>query len=196
MHLSYKIKVDILKTLKLPNIKQQGSVLILSLMILLVLTIIGVSSMSSSSLQEKMSGNFRDRELAFQAAEAALADGERFARTNIVTVGAFSDTGNNGLYTTYNGPTSNNAFNLTTWWTGTKSKVFSGTPIDEVRTQPRFTIEYREEIGASDGTSIVVENHGETQGGGTITSFKVTARGTGQSNKTQVILQSDFGKRL
>ena len=134
--------------------KQHGSVLILSLVILSVLTLIGVSSMSSSSLQEKMAGNFRDRELAFQAAEAALADGERFALNNINTPGAFSDDGTDGLYTTYNGPTSNNAFDYSTWWTATKSKIFTGTAIAEVRTQPRFIIEYRSEVGEEEGTSI------------------------------------------
>lgn len=177
--------------------RQQGSVLILSLIILLVLTMIGVSSMSSSSLQEKMAGNFREREIAFQAAEAALANGEQFALDQINTPGAFADDGGtNGLYTTNNGPTSYNAFSYSTWWTGTKSKPFTGTAIAEVRTQPRFLIEYRSEVGEEEGTSIVIQNHGDSQGGGTITSFKVTARGTGQSDNTQVILQSDYGKRL
>lgn len=151
--------------------------------------------MSSSSLQEKMAGNFRDREIAFQAAEAALAYGEDYAKTNIVAVSAFAGN-NNGLYEQYSGPVTSNAFNLTKWWFGTKSLVFGGTAIAEVRTQPRFIIEYREEIGEEEGGSIVQDGYGTTQGGGAITSFKVTARGTGQSDNTQVILQSNFGKRL
>jgi type IV pilus assembly protein PilX len=183
-----------LKTLTLFNLKkQQGSVLILSLIILLVLTMLGVSSMSSSSLQEKMAGNFRDREVAFQAAEAALAYGENWAENTINTESAFD--GNNGLYATFTGPKTTNAFNTATWWTGTKSREMA-TSIEEVRTAPRFTVEYRDELGVEEGTAIVMENHGEDQGGGKITSFKVTARGTGQSDKTQVILQSDYGKRL
>lgn len=194
MRLVYKFKVNILKTLtSLNHSKQHGSVLILSLIILLVLTMIGVSSMSSSSLQEKMAGNFRDREIAFQAAEAALAYGEKWAENNINTESAFD--GNNGLYAPYTGPKTSNAFSIATWWTGTNSKVMA-TAIDEVRTNPRFTVEYRDEIGEEEATAIVMENHGEDQGGGKITSFKVTARGTGQSDKTQVILQSNYGKRL
>ena len=39
---------------------QTGSALIVSLMILLVLTLIGVTAMSGSNLEEKMSGNSRD----------------------------------------------------------------------------------------------------------------------------------------
>jgi type IV pilus assembly protein PilX len=44
---------------------------------LLLLTLIGASSMQSTSLEEKMAGNLRDRSIAFQAAESALRDAEQ-----------------------------------------------------------------------------------------------------------------------
>lgn len=190
-----------MKKLKHTNpIKQKGSVLILSLMILVVLTIIGVSSMSSSSLQERMAGNFRDREIAFQAAEMALAAAEDFVTSDINTANLDGD----GLYTNSNGPTSQNAFtgngsSITNWWTDPDSLVLgadTGTTIDEVRTQPRYTIEVRGEVGEDDGTDINIGGYGESTGGGQITSFRVTARGTGKSDNTVVILQSNYGKRL
>ncbi|HED34905.1 MAG TPA: hypothetical protein ENJ08_11970 [Gammaproteobacteria bacterium] len=56
--------------------KQQGAVLVVGLIMLLVMTIIGLSAMRSTILEEKMAGNFRDSNIAFQAAEAALRDGE------------------------------------------------------------------------------------------------------------------------
>ena len=56
--------------------REAGAALITSLLILLLLTIIGLGSMSATTLEEKMAGNSRDRELAFQAAEAALSIGE------------------------------------------------------------------------------------------------------------------------
>lgn len=178
-------------------IKQKGSVLILSLIILVVLTIIGVSSMNSTSLQEKMAGNFRDREIAFQSAEMALAFAEDYVNDNINS----ANLGNaSGLYESGNGPSANNAFtgngnSISDWWSGTNSIVLS-TTIDEVRTQPRFTIEAREEVGSEDGTDINITSYGESTGGGLITSFRVTARGTGKSDNTVVILQSNYGKRL
>lgn len=55
---------------------QSGAVLIISLIMLLLLTLIGTSSMQTTSLEEKMAGNFRDRNLAFQAAESAIRDAE------------------------------------------------------------------------------------------------------------------------
>lgn len=171
--------------------QQKGSVLILSLMILVVLTMIGVSSMSSSSLQEKMTGNFRDREVAFHVAERTLALAEEYLEANINTAN-LPNTG--GLYTRDNGPT-HATVTTGTWWTGSNSQVLS-TTIDETRTQPRFTIEYHGEVGNSEGTSINLGGYGSSTGGGTVSNFKVTAYANGLSNNTQVILQSNYNKRL
>ena len=65
----------------LPNSKsdkQAGSALIVSLVILLLLTLIGVTAMSTTSLEERMAGNNRDENIAFQAAETAARDGENW----------------------------------------------------------------------------------------------------------------------
>ena len=55
---------------------QRGSVLIVSLILLLVMTLLGLSAMQSSLMEETMAGNVRDRNMAFQAAEAALRDAD------------------------------------------------------------------------------------------------------------------------
>lgn len=57
--------------------KQSGVVLVVSLIMLLLLTMIGISALQNTGLEEKMAGNMRDRNLAFQAAETALRDAER-----------------------------------------------------------------------------------------------------------------------
>lgn len=174
--------------------KQRGSILIVSLMILVVLTMIGVSSMSTSSLQEQMAGNFRDRQIAFQAAEMTLAYAEDFAKNSINSASIFTDAGTGGYYTTYNGPTNLNAFS-STWWTGTASQVLP-TTISQVRNQPRFVIEFRGVIGESEGTDVNLGGYGVSAGGGAISNFRITVLATGLSDNTQVILQSNYGKRL
>lgn len=55
---------------------EHGSALAIALVFLLVLTLLGLSAMRSSNLQERMAGNLRDRNMAFQSAEAALRAGE------------------------------------------------------------------------------------------------------------------------
>lgn len=53
--------------------KQQGLVLVFSLLILLTLTVLGVASVTSSLLQSKMSATAETQSLAFDAAEAAIS---------------------------------------------------------------------------------------------------------------------------
>ncbi|GAB4193359.1 MAG: hypothetical protein Tsb002_23810 [Wenzhouxiangellaceae bacterium] len=69
--------------LRLPS-RQRGSALFLGILILIVLTLLAVVSSSNSVLQERMTGNFRDQALAFQAAENGLrwAEGWIASRTN------------------------------------------------------------------------------------------------------------------
>lgn len=79
---------------------QSGVVLIISLIILLALTLIGVTSSSVTGLEEKMAANSKDKNLAFQAAEATL----RSVENNLATkptfdyTAAYSSQGISGLY--------------------------------------------------------------------------------------------------
>ena len=52
--------------------KQKGAALIVGLVMLLLMTIIGLSAMQGTAMQEKMSGNMRDANLALQAGEAGM----------------------------------------------------------------------------------------------------------------------------
>lgn len=54
--------------------RQDGAALIVSLLFLVMLTLIGVSAMTTTTLEEKMAGNARDYNVALQAGEAALKD--------------------------------------------------------------------------------------------------------------------------
>ena len=51
---------------------QRGAALIVGLVLLLVLTILGVSGMSRSALELRMAGNSQAQNLAFQAAETGI----------------------------------------------------------------------------------------------------------------------------
>lgn len=53
--------------------KQCGAVLIVSLVILLIMTMLGVSNMRSANMQMKMASNTQSRQQAFHAAELALS---------------------------------------------------------------------------------------------------------------------------
>jgi type IV pilus assembly protein PilX len=61
---------------------QQGIVLVISLLLLLAITLVAVSSMQSSLLQERMSANLYDRQLSYQQVEAALLEAEVMLNVN------------------------------------------------------------------------------------------------------------------
>lgn len=56
--------------------KQRGATLIVGLLLLLVLTLLGLSSSNVSIMQERMAGNVADRNVAFQEAERTLREVE------------------------------------------------------------------------------------------------------------------------
>jgi type IV pilus assembly protein PilX len=55
---------------------QSGAVLIVSLLLLLVMTVLALTASQTTRLQERMAGNARDLDLAFQASEAGLRAAE------------------------------------------------------------------------------------------------------------------------
>jgi type IV pilus assembly protein PilX len=55
---------------------QRGIVLVVALILLLVVSLSGLAVMRGTMMQNKMSSNFYDREIAFQTAQAALREGE------------------------------------------------------------------------------------------------------------------------
>lgn len=66
------------------NREQQGAVLISGLGLLLVISLLGMTAMSTATMEEYMARNLRDHNLAFEAAEAALRAGERDVRNALV----------------------------------------------------------------------------------------------------------------
>lgn len=66
-------------TIKTPEtrIRQAGAVLPITLIFLALMTLVGVSTLSTSVTSERMAGNYNEVNIAFQAAEAALRDAEQ-----------------------------------------------------------------------------------------------------------------------
>ena len=73
-----------------------GAALFISLVFLLILTIAGLAGVQNTFLEEKMAGNLREGNLAFQAAESALRAGEASLAAGIPLF--VCDTADDGLY--------------------------------------------------------------------------------------------------
>ena len=61
-----------------PIFNQRGVALIMSLIILVVLTLLGLTSMQSTRTEIAMAGNMREADIAFQSAEMGLIASEEF----------------------------------------------------------------------------------------------------------------------
>ncbi len=67
---------------------QHGFVLIASLLILIIVTLLGISMFRSYGLQEKIAGNLREKERAFQAAQSTMKFAEQWlTQKNHATAG-------------------------------------------------------------------------------------------------------------
>lgn len=175
---------------------QGGAVLAVSLIMLLLLTLIGITAMNTNSLEEKMAGNMRDRNLALQAAEAAVRAGEAtleipnpepaaapICATPPCACGAppcdawaFSAPGNFLILTKV-------------WWdaNGRLDANLTTATLGGVKSAPRFVIEARGLIpgGASLG-------FGNSSGNTGSLAYRVTGRGTGGTDEAQVLIQSSY----
>jgi type IV pilus assembly protein PilX len=178
-----------------PN-HQRGAVLIISLIMLLVLTLLGVSSMRTTILEEKMAGNLRDKNTSFQAAETALRDGEALLETLLATSSFDGTDGRMG--SSDDDPN----FFATNTWSDTNATSdpnyvgsidYSGT-MSGVAAQPQYIVKFVKEV-VNDTGSLKVGGYGDS-GTNSVNNFRVTAKGVGQSESSSTILQAYYGKAM
>jgi len=171
---------------------QRGAVLVISLLILLLLTIIGITAMRTTTMEEKMAGNMRDQNLAFQAAEAALRDGE--SRLSVLSAEPSLCTGSpctTGLWdreAITDGTNPTDPGNLDATWWSNANHTHVGPTLSKVATAPRWVIEYQSLV-----TDSLVRGLGPPTGRA---YYRVTARATGGSDTAQSILQTTYAKRF
>jgi len=188
--------------------KQNGAVLIISLVLLLVMTLLGLTSMQSTSLEERMAGNERHANVAFQAAEAALRGAEDWLDGQNLQPTAKSD-GSSGVWT-LDSPeaVASLASSVDPWWkewrlsdwssngiayANTNSLVFakdqSNADITLDNVPPRYVIEEVEVVK----DNLLVGTQGDFSGR---SFYQVTSRGTDKSGRMQILLRSTYARRF
>jgi type IV pilus assembly protein PilX len=120
--------------------RHRGMALFISLVLLLVLTIIGVSAVQTSTLETRMARNEHDVLLAFEAAESALHDAEDRIE-DVPSIAVFTAGGNDGLWDI---PELGEAprWHDADVWTDDGSVVAETEVGDVVAEQPRYFIEH------------------------------------------------------
>jgi type IV pilus assembly protein PilX len=172
--------------------RERGAVLIVALMFLVVLTLLGLSTMTTTTLEEKISGNARDYNVALQAVEATLRDAENDINKNgtssrSTSAFAFTSACPAGLCKP---AADTDQTYMTADWSSASTTTAkygawtSAAAIPSVATQPRYLMEL-----LTGGAPIV----GQSVPGNWV---RITARGWGINSNTQVTLQTIFKANL
>ncbi|AND68643.1 hypothetical protein ATSB10_11890 [Dyella thiooxydans] len=184
------------RRLSLPHARhQRGVALVVALLLLLLITIVGLAAVRSTTMQQKMTSNFLDRQIAFQAAEAALRQGE-VAVQAAASPGNFYDCsptgGNNCLINAMTDPNVPADQVVSVAKTAFDAGTLSAS-------QPQYVVEY---LGNFQIPSPVVSQVSSCSGYGPCSSnstadfFRITAR-SGPANagdRATVTLQSIYRK--
>lgn len=158
---------------------QQGAALIIALVMLMVMTMLGVSTVKMTVLSERMTGHFFNKQSSFEAAEAALREGETTA--NAYALFAATD-GTGGLYMPNMTGTPRWDDGATTWVTRT------GTTLAGVAQQPQFIAEYLG--GVPRDENCVLDSSASTNQDCWRYVYRVTAQGWGANTNARTITQS------
>lgn len=170
----------------LSQTKQQGTTLAVSLIMLLLLTLLAVTGMRTTTFEEKMSNNMRDRDTAFQAAESALLEGETFVNNLLAEPIPTLTCSPQPCVINYDA-TRYLEDQSEAWWLA-NSALFSSATLSQVNSQPRYVIEFYRFVADSPevGNSVPSGTH----------YYRVSARGTGVTDDSITILQTTVAKRF
>ena len=178
--------------------QQRGAVLVVSLLLLLVMTVLALGASQTTRLQERMSSNMRDRDLAFESSEAGLRNGERIIDSQVVAPSPCTS-GRCQVYDRTILPSSI-AFQDQTWWNTNSwsyvtDETFSTTAANAIKgsgmagADPQFVVEEIEDVP----DSLTVPPSGPPP---SRIYYRITSGAQGGSAQARVVLQSTFARRF
>lgn len=155
---------------------QSGAAMVMGMILLVLLTLLGLTALGTSVMEERMAANARDRIRAFQAAEAAL----RSCESSITSSTVFDNS--KGFYQPASG--SKPRWDTVDWTSEDAVHSHTGS-LPLVHSQPRCIAE---DLGVDvkESLRVGVANASSANYG----YYRVTARGQGASDRTVVMLQT------
>lgn len=168
--------------------RERGITLVVTLLFLLLLTILGITAMNTSGLQEKMAGNLRDQDTALQAAESALRGGEDRMNTLWIS-GRPNPSSDSTCSTDVCAKGSVDPLDDATW--NAKSREYGGTgsqiaQMGGAAVDPRFAIE---ELATEN--SRVVGSYGSNNMRST-QYYKIISRASGTTALSMVVTEETY----
>ena len=176
---------------------QRGIALAVVLILLVVITLLALAALRGTVLEERMSTSVADRGLAFQAAEAALREGEALAGDNPRTRAGFPAAGTCGTaaWRGYCGsPNPKDAASNSRWtdanWNANSREATVA--VEGVGAQPRFMIELLQTgLPVTSSCTTDIDVSPDAQCSGDETMYRITARSSAEG-RADVTLQSTY----
>jgi type IV pilus assembly protein PilX len=168
--------------------RQRGAALVIALLMLLVMTVLGVAAMGVTRMEERMAGNARDLDVAFQSAEAGL----RFSEERIRALTLRPNTGTaagSAVYTLDHWKLTDLRNAALSWWT--TNAIEYGTPsVREITDSTRDPLVVTEDLGFI--ADSLTRGHGPPEGR---SFYKITSNASGATNSANAILESTYTRR-
>ena len=164
---------------------QQGAALVTALLLLLVMTILAVSVMQMSRVEERMVGNTRDINVAFEAAEAAVRNGEALINKQVATPAPCTTACT--FWT--DGSVGDVASQSKDWWAANATPFAdaAGSPMTGPKENPRYVVEHVGQVrinGLADTPPIYRD------------FYQVTGRSTGSTGLATTVVQTTFARKF
>jgi len=167
--------------------RQSGATLVIAMLMLLILTVLGIASMQVTRMEERMAGNSRDVNLAFQGAEAGLRDAEEGLRVLTGRPTTCINAPCNIWRKDFLPPDLRDQ--VLTWWT-TNAREYGVAATRELTDVTRDPMIVVEDLGfVPDSLAI---GHGPPEGRN---FYKITANSSGASDSAEAILESTYTRR-
>ena len=172
-----------MKTPPCPAPTERGAALVVALLFLVILALLGTTGVMNNTLQERMAGNARNRDLAFQSAEYALetADAWLNGQTKdtmrlLVNSSGVDLVANDGVRANGEAHANDATFWQSFNWSSSDLKAATG--VANVAANPRYVVE-RLPSYTTTGVPPITYDY-----------YRVTARGVGGVADATVILQT------
>jgi type IV pilus assembly protein PilX len=168
---------------------QRGAALVIALLLLVVMTILAVTVMQMSRVQERMVGNTRDVNVAFEAAEAAVRAGEAaINQQGAAPIGCSAAP----CQFWVKGSLTDVANQSADWWrnNATAFTDATGRPMTGgLAENPQYVIEQRGFVRTDGGLQTGVPPAGRD-------FYEVTGRSTGATGLANTVVQTTFARKF
>ncbi len=170
---------------------QRGVALAIVLILLLVMTLLGLASLRGTLMEERMSANQVDRSLSFQAAEAALREGEAVAagKPTMPGNGVLGSGCTNGLCAIPDPANTTPVWLDSTVWTTAPTAVVD---LGGKTASPQYIVELlADNVPPKGSCTTSGDVSPDAECSGTERRYRITAR-SDAADRAQVMLQSIF----